>query len=98
MISDETGATRYRLVVDVEGYVTAASDSALGPAINSLYAELTRLALGDFSLGGTAVDVREGDLDDVYIDPDASRPTGAFSMSFEIDFSTATGDPFTLGP
>ncbi len=98
VLSDETGATRYLLTVEVEGYASAASDAGLGPALNALYGELTRLALSDFSLGNLAVDVREGDMPDVYIDPDAAKPTGAFAMSFEIEYSTATGDPFTLGP
>lgn len=97
-LSDETSETRYLVTVEVEGYARAATDKLLGPAINALYGELTKLALSDFSLGNQAVDVREGDMDDVFIDPDASKPTGAFSMSFEIEYSTATGDPFTLGP
>ena len=98
VLSDETGATRYRLTVDVEGYVRVQTDPDLGPALNALYAELVKAAVSDFSLGDLAVDVREGDVDDVFIDPDASRPTAAFSMSFDIDYSTATGDPFTPGP
>jgi len=97
IISDETCTTRYSLSVDVEGYVRAATDALLGPAINNLYAETVYSALSDYTLGGLSIDVQEGDLQDVYIDDEASTPTGAFAMTFTIQYSTAGGDPFTLG-
>ena len=97
IISDETCATRYNLDVDVEGYARASTDALLGPAVNALYGELVKAALADHTLGGLSVDVQEGNLQDVYIDDEASKPTGAFAMTFTIQYSTAGGDPFTLG-
>jgi len=97
ILSDETCSTRYELDIDAEGYARAASDALLGPAVNNLYGELVKAGLASHTLGGLTVDVREGGLQDVYIDDEASKPTGAFAMTFSIQYSTAGGDPFTLG-
>ena len=97
ILSDDTCTTRYELDVDCEGYARAATDAVLGKALSNLHGELVKAALTDHTLGGLSVDVREGDLQDVYIDDEASKPTGAFALTFQIQFSTAGGDPFTLG-
>jgi hypothetical protein len=95
--SDETCNTRYTLDVEAEGYARAATDLLLGPAVNQLYGQLVKAALSDHSLGGLAIDVREGNMQDIYIDDEASKPTGAFPITFSIQFSTVGGDPFTIG-
>jgi hypothetical protein len=97
IVSDETCATRYTMDVDAEGYVKAATDALIGPAINNLYGELTKAALADHTLGGLAIDVRESNLQDVYIDDESQKPSAAFAVTFNITYSTAGGDPFTLG-
>lgn len=97
ILSDDTCSSRYETAIDVEGTARAASDALLGPAINNLWAETVAAALADHTLGGISIDVREGSLQDVYIDDEASKPTGMFAMTFTIEFSTAGGDPFTLG-
>jgi len=97
IVSDETCSTRYTLDVEAEGYAKASTDALLGPAINNLYGELVKAALADHTLGGLSVDVRESNLQDVYIDDEAQKPSGAFALTFNITYSTAGGDPFTLG-
>lgn len=94
---DETGLARYAMQVDVEGYVLAASDSGLGPALNDLYARTVAAALADSTLGGVAVDVREGELD-VLIVREAGRPAAGFNLTFEIEFFAAPSDPFAPAP
>ena len=96
--SDETGLIFYTMTVTVEGYSRAATDALVGPAVNALYADVVAAAVADHTLGGLSVDVREGDLPDVYIDPEASKPTMAFALDFEIDYFTKETDPYTIGP
>ena len=96
--SDETGIAFYTMTATVEGYSRASSDALVGPALNTLYADVVTAAVADHTLGGLCIDVREGDLPDAYIDPESSQPTMAFSVDFEIDYFTKHGDPYTLGP
>jgi len=97
IISDDTCSTRYEVTIDVEGYVRSLTDETLGNALNELWGQLVLAAMADHTLGGLTVDVREGDLFDRYIDDEASKPTGVFTMTFLIEYSTDGGDPFTLG-
>ena len=94
---DETGLARYVAEADVEGYVLAATDAALGPTLNDLYARAVVAALADPTLGGLAVDVREGALD-VMIVRESGRPAAGFSLTFEIEFFAAPADPFAPAP
>ena len=94
---DESGLARYAMQVDVEGYVLATSDAALGPALDDLYARTVAAGLADHTLAGLAVDVREGELD-VLIVRDAGKPAAGFSLAFEIDSFTAPRDPFAPAP
>ena len=96
--SDETGLKFYRLTVNVEGYARAATDELVGPAINALYADVVTAAMADHTLGGVSVDVREGDLPNIYIDPESSKPMMVFALAFEIDYFTKEIDPYTIGP
>ena len=94
---DETGLARYVAEADVEGYVLAATDAALGPTLNDLYARAVVAALADPTLGGLAVDVREGALD-VMIVRESGKPAAGFSLTFEIEFFAAPADPFAPAP
>lgn len=100
--SDETAIEFYRMTVFSTGYIKldtpTATDADIGPAMNALYADLLNAALSDHTLGGLSVDVREGDMREVYIEPGADHPTCMFELSFVIDYFTAAGDPFTIGP
>lgn len=97
-VSDETGVDVYRMTVSVEGYIRVKGDALAGPALNELYADVVVAATADLTLGGIAVDVREGNMPDAYIDPDATLATMAFELEFEIDYMTKQDDPYTLGP
>lgn len=94
---DETGLARYVAEPEVEGYVVAATDAALGPALNELYARTVVAALSDPTLGGLAVDVREGALE-VMIVRETGKPAAGFSLAFEIEFFAAPADPFAPAP
>jgi len=94
---DESGLARYVVEADVEGYVLAATDAALGAALNDLYARTVVAALADPSLGGLAVDVREGALD-VSVVRETGKPAAGFSLTFEIEFFAAPADPFAPAP
>ena len=94
---EETGLARYVAEADVEGYVLAATDAALGSTLNDLYARAVAAALADPTLGGLAVDVREGALD-VMIVRENGKPAAGFSLTFEIEFFAAPADPFAPAP
>ena len=94
---DESGLARYVAEADVEGYVLAASDAALGPALNDLYARTVIAALADPTLGGVSIDVRGGALD-VMIVRESGKPAAGFSLTFEIEFFAAPADPFAPAP
>jgi len=92
-----TQATFYTLRVSVETWITASADAALGPGISGMYGKILTAALADPTLGGVAVDVREGEMSDPEIDREEGiGPTAAFEIGFEIDFLTAEGDASAL--
>lgn len=95
---DEVGKKVYTTTPTVSIYSRSTTSSAAVTALNALYANMLTAALADYSLGGKAIDVREGDMQDVFIDPEASKPTVAASVTFEIDYQTKPLDPYTLGP
>lgn len=87
----------YTLRVSVEAWVTANADAGLGPGISGMYGKILAGALADPTLGGVAVDVREGEMSDPDIDREEGiGPTAAFEIGFEIDFLTAEGDASAL--
>jgi len=92
-----TQVTFYTLRASVEGWVAASTDGGLGPAISELYGKIVAAALADPTLGGVAIDVREGAMSDPEIDREEGiGPTAAFALDFEIDFLTAEGDASAL--
>lgn len=95
--NDNSGLTFHTLAVSVEGYVQSATAATLGDDANDLYARIVKAAVADYTLSGVAVDVRESDMH-FEVDREGSKRTAAFSVQFEIDYMTKTGDPYTLGP
>lgn len=92
-----TQATFYTLRVSVEAWITASADAGLGPGISGMYGEILAAALADTTLGGVAIDVREGEMSGPDIDREEGiGPTAAFEITFEIDFLTAEGDASAL--
>lgn len=97
---DQTlGLTRYRLRFQVEGWVEAATDALLGPALSDLQARVVAALLADVTLGGLAVDLAEGETADPEIDRgEGRRPLAAFATDFTVEFFTREGDPYQPGP
>jgi hypothetical protein len=88
-----SGIRRYVLRLAIEGYVAAATPAGLGLALSDLYARTVELLLADHTLGGIAVDLREGDLADPVIDREPGhRPIAGFELSIEVEYWTAPGD------
>lgn len=94
-----SGFRRYVLRLSIEGYVTAAAAAGIGPALSDLYARTVEQLLADHTLGGLAVDLREGDLADPVIDREPGhRPIAAFELSVEVEYWTAPGDLHAPAP
>lgn len=94
---DNSGITLYTVSPTVEGYVQAASKALLTASVTDLYARVVAAATADYTLGGLAIDVREGALATVS-DKEGSNFTAEFTLQFDIDYATKPGDPYTLGP
>lgn len=96
-LESETGATRLRLMLTVEGYVEGFSGPAAHDALSQLHADAVAALCGDpnFDLGmpgkvegieisgGRRVDVAEL----------ASKKRLGFAQDFAIQFATVRGDP-----
>jgi hypothetical protein len=94
-----SGHDEYELRCDVEMYVTAANDAALGAAFSALYSQVVAAVMEDVALGGVAQQILEGDMTDPEFSlDDPSPPLMAASLRFEIEYWTEEGDPETLAP
>lgn len=95
-VSEEnTGLKLYALRLEVEGYVQTTTTPELGPALSDLYASAVTALMTDCTLGGIAIDAREGELRDPEIDRTQGHgPHAAFSLAFEVDFATDPADPY----
>lgn len=97
VLTPSAGLAIYTMRVGVVGWVSAANDDAQGPAVSALYGSIVAAVLADHTLGGVAVDVREGDMSDPSVDRSPGvAPTAAFEITFEIDFITAEKNPSAL--
>lgn len=94
----ETGAVLYAMDVTIEGHVEAATDAALGPAINDLYGRVLQSIYTDATWGDLAIDTRERSIDVDVGRRDGGGPVGFFSLELEVQFWTAERDPSTVGP
>lgn len=91
---DQTGEDEYRLSVDVDLYVTAATDDELGPALNTLWAGVVKALQADLSLGGLTQDIRQVDMSDPEALKEKGAPPAIFAqVSFDVFFATAERDP-----
>lgn len=89
------------LRIDVEVYVTATTDEALGAAISDAYAKVTAGMLDDSTLGGLTTDLVEAEdiMSDPLISNDQSgKPHAAFNMGFNAIFQLNPTDPYTPAP
>lgn len=93
------GYDKREMPVVVEGFVKAATDDALASAVGDLESRVVAALLsGDRRLAGLAVDIIEGDGDQVADDGAGKSPEAAFARTFVVTFFTGSGDPFAAGP
>jgi hypothetical protein len=90
------GITQYTAQAATEGYAQTSTPAGLGPALNDLYGRTLAASVADPTLGGIAVDVREGEMTVVVERGEGGKPTAGFSLA--IEFFTAPGGPFTAAP
>lgn len=83
----DTATDTYSMTVTVEGFVATATDEQIGPAISQLYGLIADVALSDPGLGGTAIDVAEGEMTVDTSIGDGVDPLAAFSLIFTISYS-----------
>lgn len=95
---ESTGATSYVLRVPIEMFVQTETSAALGPALNELYGRIVTLLKADRTLGGLAIDLREGASDPEIGRLPNQRPVGARELMIAISFWTAEDDPYAVGP
>ena len=92
----ETETDNYTLTVEVEITVTAATPAALGPALNTLWADLVKAATASPTLGDVVQEVRHRSLGDPEVLQDENEiPVMSATASFDVDFATLEDDPFT---
>ena len=97
--TDQNVFTRYVLSLEIQGFVDAAEDADLGPAINDLYGRVMAVLLTEPSFGGLALDTREREFSvDIATMPGLSEPAGWFSLGIEIEFLTRAEDPALPAP
>lgn len=96
---DQTlGLTRYSMDFTVEGYVQAATDDEIGPAVSAGIALIVAALMGDPQLGGLAVDLHEGETSVEFDRGEGKAPIGQFAIGFTVEFFTREADPLTAGP
>ena len=92
------GFAFYTLKVSIEGQVWAASEAAMGPDANALYASALAKLYADRILGGLAVDLRETELADLDLDRESGNFIAGFLLTIDVWFQTRSSDPTALGP
>lgn len=93
------GFTRYDLSFAVQGAVEATDDEGLGPALSDLQARIVVALMGNVTLGGTVVDVHEGDTATNFDrGGDSRKPVAMIETEFTAVFFTREGDPYVGGP
>lgn len=93
----ETAAAKvYEVAVRVLGFVKAAADSAVGTALNELYAQAVKALEADKTLGLSFVTWSgEGDLETEFDDEEGHAPTAAFELTWRVRYQTAAADPYS---
>lgn len=91
-LHDEASSVKiYDATVEIEGYVTAASDALLGPAINELWGRALDALEADKTLGVAAVVTGiEGDLAIEQDYESGHRPMLTFRLEWTVRYQAAT--------
>ena len=92
VIEEECGVTRYRLSVDIEGYVEGSGGPATHAALSALYADCVAALLTDPPLGGLAETISEDGLRVAVADLANVRRMG-FGLGISIEFSNQRDNP-----
>ncbi len=87
------GASLYALDVPIEGYVSAATPAATGPALSALYAAVWRAARAAQSAVQVIDEVLEGDMDAALVSEEGVAPHAMFALTVEIRFGARDDDP-----
>jgi hypothetical protein len=89
----DNASTMFTLELEIDLYAKPGADLA------DLRARATAALCADPTLGNRAVDLREGSASAPEIDRiEGHGPMACQTLSFEIDFITRAGDPYTPGP
>ena len=88
-------ATLYAIDVEIEGYVSAATPAATGPALSALYAATWRAAKSAETKVPAIDEVSEGDMESALIREDGAAPYAMFALSIELRFGALSDDPST---
>ena len=88
-------ATLYALDVTIEGYVSAATTAATGPALSALYAATWRAAKSAQAAVPAIDEVIEGDMETTLVREEGIAPFAMFALSVELRFGVLSDDPST---
>lgn len=91
------GIVKRFAIVRAEGYVQATSQAALRNEREFLQAHVIRAIASDYTLGGWAVNATHTNTESLTIFH-STQPLAAFAVTFEVEYWTKPGDPFSLGP
>lgn len=91
----DTGGMQRELDVDVDLYVTAADGAALGLAISTEAALVSKAVMADQTCGGFAREVFEVDMTTPDFSDEGQTLIAEFSLRFRAVFETAELDPST---
>ncbi len=86
------GATLYALDVPIEGYVSAATPAATGPALSALYAAVWRAAKAAEAVQ-VIDEVIESDMEAALVSEKGAAPHAMFSFTVELRFGARDDDP-----
>lgn len=94
---EETGAHKEIVAtIPILGFVKAAGDAALGPAINDLYARTVEALEADKTLGlAFVLWSGEEDFEVEFDEEEGHAPAAAFTLSWEVRYQVAVSDPYS---
>lgn len=95
LVEQADGVELWSADVTIEGYVSAASPTALGPDLSALLAEARKAAAATAAASAVVDEVLQGDADATVIREDGVAPHAFFQLLVSLRYGTAAGDPYT---
>ncbi len=83
------GIVLWEVGLEIEGWVAAATDAGLGPALNALYAAAVKALYADVTLGGAALSLSEERLATLVDETAGHEPVMGFELAVTIVIETA---------